>query len=238
MVHIPTTTGTGSEVTQYSILTDDRVESKTSIATPYIFPRVAFLDGRYMLSLGHDTTVNTAMDALSHAIEGMLSVKAGAVTDLLAKESIGTICSLAPKIQSGALGLAERQTLLHASMLAGMVIANTGTTAVHALGYSLTYYHEIDHGRANGLLLGALLTFCEKTMSDKVKEILAVGGFVDVNSFSGMLGVMLGKREALTESEMKKYAAKAFRAKNMANCAYKPSENDLYVMLKTSLEVC
>lgn len=238
MVHIPTTTGTGSEVTQYSILTDDRVESKTSIATPYIFPRVAFLDGRYMLSLGHDTTVNTAMDALSHAIEGMLSVKAGAVTDLLAKESIRTICSLAPKIQSGALGLAERQTLLHASMLAGMVIANTGTTAVHALGYSLTYYHEIDHGRANGLLLGALLTFCEKTMSDKVKEILAVGGFVDVNSFSGMLGVMLGKREALTESEMKKYAAKAFRAKNMANCAYKPSENDLYVMLKTSLEVC
>lgn len=238
MVHIPTTTGTGSEVTQYSILTDDRAESKTSIVTPYIFPRVAFLDGRYMLSLGHDTTVNTAMDALSHAIEGMLSVKAGAVTDLLAKESIRTICSFASKIQSGALGLAERQTLLHASMLAGMVIANTGTTAVHALGYSLTYYHEIDHGRANGLLLGALLTFCEKTMPDKVKEILAVGGFVDVNSFSGMLGVMLGKREALTESEMKKYAAKAFRAKNMANCAYKPSENDLYVMLKTSLEVC
>ena len=237
MAHVPTTAGTGSEVTQYSILTDDSAESKTSIATPYIFPRVAFLDGRYMLSLGHVTTVNTAIDALSHAIEGMLSVKAGALTDLLAKQSIRTICSLAPKIQRGALGLAERQALLHASMLAGMVIANTGTTAVHALGYSLTYYHEIDHGRANGLLLGALLAFCEKEMPETVKEILAAGGFADRSAFESLLGAMLGKREALTEQEMKKYAAKAFRAKNMANCAYKPSENDLYVILKTSLEV-
>lgn len=238
MAHVPTTAGTGSEVTQYSILTDDAAESKTSIATPYIFPRVAFLDGRYMLSLGHNTTVNTAMDALSHAIEGMLSVKAGALSDLLAKESIRTICSLAREIQSGALGPAERQALLHASMLAGTVIANTGTTAVHALGYSLTYYHEIDHGRANGLLLGALLAFCGEKMPDKVNEILTAGGFADLNAFCGMLGAFLGKREALTEREMEKYAAKAFRAKNMANCAYKPSENDLYVLLKTSLEVC
>ena len=236
MVHIPTTAGTGSEVTQYSILTDDVAESKTSIATPYIFPRLALLDGGYMASLSHNTTVNTAIDALSHAVEGMLSVKAGEVSGLLAKESISIICSLADAIAADTLTPADRQKLLHASMLAGMVIANTGTTAVHAMGYSLTYYHEIDHGRANGLLLGAFVAFCAQHLPERTDAILQAGGFESPAAFSQMLAGLLGQREALTDAEMKKYAAKAIAAKNIANCAYQPTEAELYQMLKISLE--
>ena len=88
MAHIPTTAGTGSEVTPYSIITNDEKQTKTSISAPSLFPVYAFLDGKYMASLPQNVTVNTALDALSHAVEGMLSVRATLITDALARESI------------------------------------------------------------------------------------------------------------------------------------------------------
>jgi len=76
MAFVPTTAGTGSEVTQYAILTNDQAQTKTSIASDLLFPNVAFLDAKYTENLPTETTINTAIDALSHAVEGMLSVKA------------------------------------------------------------------------------------------------------------------------------------------------------------------
>ena len=81
MVHIPTTAGTGSEVTQYAVLTNDAAQTKTSLASPMLFPKYALLDAKYMSGLSLSTTINTAMDALSHVIEGMLSIRANAMTD-------------------------------------------------------------------------------------------------------------------------------------------------------------
>lgn len=235
MIHIPTTAGTGSEVTQYAILTDDVRESKTSMASPYIFPQYTFLDGKYMRTLGHATTINTAVDALSHAVEGMLSVKAGEISDLLAAKSAGIICKMFGKLSSGELTLDDRDKLLYAATLAGMVIANTGTTAVHAMGYSLTYYKHIDHGRANGLLLGALMQYCEGKMPQRAKAVLRACGFKNAEEFSKALGSLLGESEKLTDDECAKYAKKAMAASNIANCAYAPEEGDLFAMLKKSL---
>lgn len=235
MIHIPTTAGTGSEVTQYAILTDDVRESKTSIASAYIFPQYAFLDGKYMLTLGSATTINTAVDALSHALEGMLSVKAGRISDLLAAEAAGIICGMFGKLAAGGLTVEDRNELLFAATLAGMVIANTGTTAVHAMGYSLTYYKHIDHGRANGLLLGALMQYCEKKLPQKTKLALRACGFDTADEFAAALNDLLGEREKITDAECEKYAKKAIKASNIANCAYSPEESDLYYMLKKSL---
>ena len=88
MIHVPTTAGTGSEVTPYAILTNDAKQTKTSIASPSLFPKIAFLDARYMKQLPLSTTVNTAVDAISHAAEGMLSVRAGAMSDAIARQSL------------------------------------------------------------------------------------------------------------------------------------------------------
>lgn len=132
MVHIPTTAGTGSEVTQYAILTNDRAQTKTSIATPILFPTLALLDPIYMESLGRITTIHTTIDALSHAVEGMLSVRSTPMTDALAVESIKNIVSCYDSLKKGKLTIDERGKLLYASMLAGIVIAHTGTTAVHS----------------------------------------------------------------------------------------------------------
>ena len=235
MIHIPTTAGTGSEVTQYAILTDDVRESKTSISSFYIFPQYALLDGKYMLGLGRDTTINTAVDALSHAVEGMLSVKASEMTDLLAAEAAGTVFGMFGKLSSGELSLDDRNALLRAATLAGMVIANTGTTAVHAMGYSLTYYKHIDHGRANGLLLGELMRYCQKKLPQRAAAALRACGCANADEFAGALSSLLGERERLTDAECEKYAQKAMAASNIANCAYSPTEADLYAILKKSL---
>ena len=101
MIHIPTTAGTGSEVTQYSVLTDDAAQTKRSIAAPQLFPRLAFLDGKYMATLPQSVTVNTALDALSHAVEGMLSVRAGAFSDALARESLRLLGGEFPALCAG-----------------------------------------------------------------------------------------------------------------------------------------
>ena len=159
---VPTTAGTGSDVTPYAILTNDAEQTKTSVSSPALFARLAFLDAAYTAALPRRVTVNTAVDALSHAIEGLLSIRASAPSDLLARESIRLIAECFDDLDRENPGPQVRGKLLYASTLAGMVIANTGTTAVHALGYMLTYFKHIDHGRANGLLLAHYLKFIEE----------------------------------------------------------------------------
>ena len=233
MAFVPTTAGTGAEVTQYSILTNDRKQTKTSIASDLLFPTVSFLDEKYMERLSTVTTINTAVDALSHAVEGMLSVRESVISDALASESIRMITACIPEIleyKSGlkpAMDSETREKLLHASFMAGMVIAQTGTTAVHAMGYSLTYFKDIDHGRANGLLLGEFLRFTETGKPELIKRILALMNFTHVSEFALMLDTLLGEKESLIPEEICDYSRLAIQTKNIGNCTVKPNEEDL-----------
>jgi alcohol dehydrogenase class IV len=230
---VPTTAGTGSEVTQYAILTNNAAETKTSLALPLLFPRFAFLDAVYMRGLSKTVTVNTAVDALSHAVEGMLSVRASSVSDASARESISLIASCV-----NASGLSDpddetRRKLLTASTLAGMVIANTGTTAVHAMGYSLTYYKNIDHGRANGLLLARFLALIERTKRERVAEILSCMRLKTIGDFTRLLDGLLGERETLSAAEIGHYAEKASKSANITNCVVRLEKADLLEVLQS-----
>lgn len=225
MAHVPTTAGTGSEVTQYSILTNDAAETKTSVASPALFPRVAFLDGKYMETLSVNSTVNTAIDAFSHAVEGMLSKTASPLSDALAKACLRVLYPLLRKTR-GALTLEERDGLLYASTLAGMTIAQSGTTAVHGMGYALTYFYGIDHGRANGLLLGETLRLCEKKHVPALKEICEACG-ADTEALCGTLDALLGEREKLPEERLLAFAERASKLKNVQKSAYEPTAEEL-----------
>lgn len=109
MALVPTTAGTGSEVTQYSILTNDKAMTKTSIATHLLFPAVTFLDAGYTMNLPVTTTINTAIDALSHSVEGMLSVKSSLITDILARDSISCISKRLDSLKAGTLSYEDRK---------------------------------------------------------------------------------------------------------------------------------
>lgn len=235
IVAVPTTAGTGSEVTPYSILTNDAVESKTSIASELIFPKIAFIDAKYMMGLPIVTTVNTAVDALSHSVEGMLSVRSSIISDALAKESIKlfvkccpAMCEAVAQNKITAIDESVRYDLVQCAMLAGMVIAQTGTTAGHAMGYSLTYFKDIDHGRANGLVLPGYMAFVEKEKPELIAEILSAMGMEKLSEFSTLLDKLLGKTEDISVAEIEKYSAKAVLTGNIkVNCKVPPTEEDV-----------
>jgi alcohol dehydrogenase class IV len=233
---VPTTAGTGSEVTSNAVLTNDAAQTKTSIAGPALFPRFAFLDAAYTLNLSKPITIGTALDALSHAIEGMVSVRASPVSDALAKESIAGIADCFPFLEQERIDLPIRKKLLLAATLGGMVIANTGTTAVHPMGYMLTYFKNIDHGRANGLLLGHYLKVLqEKCRTGKIQEIVSVLNVGNLESFCMILDRLLGHRERFTQAELEDYAERSVKAKNIANCIIPLDKADLLEIFKHSV---
>lgn len=241
VIAVPTTAGTGSEVTQYAILTNDLVQSKTGVASEAIFPRIAFVDSKYMRDLSVEITINTAIDALSHAVEGILSVRSSVLSDTLAQESIELFSRC---IQS--LGEAKtrnsietinnkiRDILAKCSTLAGMVIAQTGTTVVHAMGYSLTYFKAIDHGRANGLLLAQYLELVEKKEPELIDKILHPMGLKTVQAFSQLMDTLLGEHEIVTAKEIERFSEKAVNTGNMNNCRVRPTQEDVINMFKAT----
>lgn len=237
MIFIPTTAGTGSEVTQYAILTNDEAQTKSSLSSPVLFPCLALLDARYLDAVPPVVAVNTALDALSHSVEGMLSVKASPLSDALAAGGISRIAACMPSLRNNTLSGDEKQELMTGSVLGGMVIANTATTAVHAMGYSLTYHHDIDHGRANGLLLVSFLRFVQKSLPSLVSRILDIMELSSLDALQAVLDSLLGEKETIGDDDLRAYAAKASKTPHMDNCCVRPSEGDLLAMYRESFGI-
>jgi alcohol dehydrogenase class IV len=236
MVHIPTTAGTGSEVTQYAILSNPRAQTKTSIATSVLFPNYALLDPSYMLDLPREITIHTALDALSHLIEASLSKKNNDLNNALALEGINAICPALSALQNNSpLSSKDRESLSYASLLGGIVIAHAGTNIVHALGYSLTYFRHIDHGRANALLLHRYLEFIETSAPQKVRVILNALELTNLDAFRALMDSLLGEKESFTLDELEKYTKIALQAKNTSNSIASPDENIVLQLYKQSL---
>ena len=232
LIAIPTTAGTGSEATQYSILTDDTAKTKRSIATVLIFPIISFLDAKYMMSLPLEITINTSIDAMSHALEGMLSQRASMISDALAKESIRIImdCTALMRKAKSTGSISEfnyefRDQLLQASYLAGMVIAQTGTVAVHAMGYSLTYFKGIDHGRANGLLMAEYLRFVEKKDDVLVAKVLNAMKLSSIKQCRDLMDELFGEKENITLDEVCEFSKIAMGTGNIKNSKVPPKRS-------------
>ncbi len=157
IVAVPTTCGTGSEVTRYAVLTDVGRRRKEVILGEPLTPSVAIVDADLLNSLSKELVAYTGFDALSHAVEAYLSRESTPLSDLFALEAARIILG---NIAEAFEGVAEaRENMLYASMLAGVAINLAGTVAVHGMGYYLTNYHGVHHGLANGLLLPHVLRF-------------------------------------------------------------------------------
>lgn len=236
VIAVPTTAGTGSEVTPYSILTYNEIKNKKSIGSDSIFPVLAFLDPSYTETLNYTITVNTAIDALSHSVEGYLSKRSTSVIEPFALESIKILgAELKLLVNKKNPSPESREALLYASMLAGIVIAHTGTTIVHAMGYPLTYYKNIDHGRANGLLLYEYLKFL-KSSTDKVDTILK-SMEMDIDEFGNIISALLGTKEVLSDDELKLFTDTAKSAeKNILNTPIPPTVEEIKSIYIKSLK--
>ncbi len=156
---IPTTAGTGAEVTPNAILTDKKEKLKKAIVSPHILPRISIVDPLLTISMPPSVTSSSGIDALTHAIESYTSNNATILTDLFAKEAIVMIGrSLRTAVANGN-NLEARYDMSIGSLYAGISLANAGVTAVHALAYPLGGRFNIPHGIANGLLLPYVMEF-------------------------------------------------------------------------------
>ncbi len=237
IIAIPTTAGTGSEVTPYSILTRKDMETKMSFGNEDTFPKAAFLDPGYTESMDYGTTVNTGVDALSHAVEGYLSRRSTPASDILAVEAIGLIGECMEPMAARNLSYEVREKLLYASMLGGMVISHTGTTIVHGMGYSLTYFRDIPHGKANGLLMKEYFKFNYGAAKEKIDNILRRMNLESIEDFGEKIGLLLDSSGTFTDEEIKKYASLAIRQRSASFNIKDVTEEDMVKILKASLKV-
>jgi len=176
IIAIPTTAGTGSEVTKYAVVTDRKKMLKQIIGSSHISPRLAILDPLLTLSMPASLTANTGADALSHAIEGYVSTQANPVGDILALKSIALIAEALPQAISQPNNLEVREKMLFASMLAGMVISSAGAGIIHGMGYFITLHYDAPHGLANGLLMPEVMEFNLVANPAKYKNIAEAMG--------------------------------------------------------------
>ena len=209
VIAIPTTCGTGSEVTAVSVLTAGR--KKKSFKTVDIIPRIAFLDARYIDRLPQDITVNTAVDALSHAAEGYM-LKDGWTSNMLAEEVFECFALCAPSLLEGQYTHEIRERLLFMAMLAGLVIVDTGTSAVHAMGYAMTTHRDVPHGRACGLLLGEYIALNYSARKEKTDRMLSLLRLHSLEDFIGLLSTLFGDQERYSEKELESFTAVTFES--------------------------
>jgi alcohol dehydrogenase len=158
-IMIPTTAGTGSEVTPIAILSDEEEKLKTGVVSPFLFPSVAILDPELTLNLPPYITAATGMDALIHAIESFTSIFATDITDILAFHAMELLYHNIRAAFANGSNLEARSKMLEGSLLAGMAFANAGVTAVHAFAYPIGAEYHIPHGVANTLMLPHVMRF-------------------------------------------------------------------------------
>lgn len=182
LVCLPTTSGTGAEVSPNAILLDESAELKKGVVSPHLVPDAAFIDPVLTYSLPGDVTAATGMDALTHCIEAYANKFAHPVVDTYALQGIKLISGhLLNAVRDGNNGQA-RSALALGSLYGGLCLGPVNTAAVHALSYPLGGRFHVSHGVANAILLPHVLRFNCHAAPDRYAEISQMFGLPDRGS--------------------------------------------------------
>jgi alcohol dehydrogenase class IV len=165
---IPTTSGTGAEVTPNAIVTLPDQELKVGIVSKYLLPTLVILDPVLTVKLPKPITAATGMDAFTHSLESFISTKANPISDMFALESIRLISSSIVEAYQNGESIVAREKMLVGSMYGGMALTSAGTAAVHALAYPLGGKYKIPHGVANSMLLPHVMKYNMDAITDRL----------------------------------------------------------------------
>jgi alcohol dehydrogenase class IV len=171
IIALPTTSGTGSEVTPYAVFTDTDARTKGAISHPSLFPLVSVIDPVLTYSMPEALVVATGLDALTHAVEAYLSTDGFPVNDRIALEAVETVLAHLPAARHK--DPSAMDAMAYASMLGGMAITHASTILPHIMGYPLTVFYRMPHGLANAVLLPEFLRYLaiHSTVPDKVAHL-------------------------------------------------------------------
>ena len=159
-IAVPTSAGTGSEVTPFAVITDETSGTKYPLADYELMPNMAIVDADMMMNAPKGLTAASGIDAMSHALEAYASVMATDYTDGLALKAIQTIFDYLPRAyENGAEDPAAREKMANAATMAGMAFANAFLGVCHSMAHKLGAFHHLPHGIANALMLDEVLRF-------------------------------------------------------------------------------
>ena len=251
-VMVPTTAGTGSEVTFTAVFTMREKKQKGGINSRFLYPDVALLDPDLTMTLPPQPTATTGTDALTHAIEAFTSSQANPMSDLVAQEAIACIGANLSQAYAHGDDRKARRNMLLGSLYAGLALASAGVGACHALAYPLGAFFDVPHGLANAVLLPFIMEYNLEGASEKYAQIGALmagepAGKVDktsaqtgvdmVRQLTGDIGIPQGLKELhIPESAVEDMAEMAMTvARPLANNPRKVTKDDAVKIYQKAL---
>lgn len=188
---IPTTHGTGSEVTMWATVWDEINKKKYSVSHPELYPKNALIDPMLCQTLPFKDSISTTLDALSHSFESIWNNNSEPDSTNVAKESIITIVNNVDLIINDVKSLKLKKELMKSSCLAGLAMSNTKTAAAHSMSYPLTIFHEIPHGVAASFFLNEFIDLTYKKISNDIDEIIDRCKLQNVNNLKDRISKLL-----------------------------------------------
>lgn len=184
LIALPTTSGTGSEVTCVSVLTDHELGKKSPIVSDGFYPEYAIIDPVLTYSMPPQVTAGTGIDVLSHALEGYWSNGHQPICDALAVHAAGLVFRNLKKAYDNPTDKAAREGMAEASVIAGLAFTLPKTTSSHACSFPLTNLYHIPHGEACGLTLDYFARINAKAEDGRVDQLAIKLGFTDTNAMA------------------------------------------------------
>lgn len=174
VIAIPTTAGTGSELSKAAILTDDKKKIKNGIRGEALYPKVAIVDSVFTESVPYTVTMETGFDVLAHAIESYLSLAASPYTQMLSEYTIQTVGIYLPRLAVSLNDTEAREKMSFVSMLMGVNLGNASTCLPHRLQYPLGAHTDSSHGAGLAALFSAWVEQEVKYVPDKIKKVITL----------------------------------------------------------------
>lgn len=237
---LPTTCGTGSEVTCWATIWDREQESKLSLESQQNYAYAVFVDPRLLTSMPKSLVVSSALDATAHATEAYWAKHTNMISKIYALSAIQMILPHLEAIMAGDQRLVHYDALSKGSMLAGMAFSNTKTTACHSISYPLTLNYNIPHGAAVSLLIEPVM---KKNLMilDNQEQLLSAFGIKNVDELGSKIKNYLQqvgietslKKWNVKKEDLKVLVSHCFTAGRMENNPRDLDENDVYDILES-----
>ncbi len=247
---IPTTCGTGSEVTWVSVITDVKRKFKMSIKGPKMYPAVSIVDPDLIKTLPPDIIASTGLDALTHAVEAYLSKPATLITDTHAVKAVRLILSSIEEAYDDIKNHhVRRENLMFGSTIAGFAFGNSDVTAVHCISESIGALYDIPHGVANSIFLPHVLsynlpdcfekmaTLARKTGIKQKNDMRAARSFIlEIQNVSKRLGIPLFKDLKIGKDQFEKISRMSFENNSTPSNPRKLGQEDYLKILENAYE--
>ena len=243
VIAIPTTAGTGSEVTRYASIVDEKRKLKLSLTHEYIHPNIAIVDPTLTITLPKFLTAITGLDALSQCIEAYWSKNHTPISDIFALKGIELISKNLVNAYNYPENIEFREKMALASMFSGMAIDVAKTTIVHSVSYPLTVHFGVPHGLACSLTLTSFMKYNSKVAEDRILEISRILNLGSIEECIEKIEEIILKLKVprklsevgIQKKDIETIVEKGFRPDRAINNPRKVTKKDLKIILEELL---